>query len=513
MFYIWGSFIPWYQERMGLAKKPAEEASLLKTILHESNTEVFAIDAESLRIDQANPAALSNLQYTLRELRQLTPMVFLHGDHEARFKALCGLLQSGKKRRVSLDTSFRRKDGSSYPVEMRLFLSIHKSKPHFIAIANDVSAREASRRALAYSESDLRAIVSNIPGMAYQVFRKHDGGTSLRYVSEQSSMLLGIKAKTLRAKPDLFFDLILPEDRPSYLATLAKTGGSHMTFNWEGRIWVEAWKDVKWVNIRVSQREVPEGIMWDGIMLNVTRSKQYEEEIKRSRAQLSALASHVESVKEQERLNIAREIHDDLGGNLTAVKIGLSWLARHTPPGQSELREKAEYLDSVIDQTLDAAHRIASNMRPAIVDFGIVSAIEWQLKRFTLNLDIPFEFSSTHRQIPLDSDASIAVFRIVQEALTNIAKHARASRVGVRLEKLKDELHLEIVDDGVGPLAVRSRNHKKSFGILGMTERAAALGGKLDVSAAPGSGTVVSLQLPLAIPTPYVAHKHEKKTK
>jgi signal transduction histidine kinase len=253
--------------------------------------------------------------------------------------------------------------------------------------------------------------------------------------------------------------------------------------------------------------------MWDGIMLNVTRSKQNEEEIKRSRAQLSALASHVESVKEQERLNIAREIHDDLGGNLTAVKIGLSWLARHMPQGQSELREKAEYLDSVIDQTLDAAHRIASNMRPAIVDFGIVSAIEWQLKRFTLNLDIPFEFSSTHKQIPLDSDASIAVFRIVQEALTNIAKHARASRVGVRLEKLKDELHLEIVDDGVGPLPVRSRNHKKSFGILGMTERAAALGGKLNVSAAPGSGTVVSLQLPLAIPTPYVAHKHEKNPK
>lgn len=220
------------------------------------------------------------------------------------------------------------------------------------------------------------------------------------------------------------------------------------------------------------------------------------EESKRFSARLSALTEQLESVKEQERLVIAREIHDALGGNLTAVKMGLSWLAHHLPPNHADLREKTEYLDSVIDQTLDAAHRISSNIRPEIIDFGIIPAIEWQLKRFTQNFTIPATFTSSHKKIQLDSDTSIAVFRIVQEALTNIARHARASNVIVRLKKDKDALQLDMVDDGIGPLPADSIDQKKSFGILGMTERATALGGTLSVLVAPGGGTCVSLQFP-----------------
>jgi PAS domain S-box-containing protein len=361
--------------------KKTEEATLLQTILHESNTEVFSIDAESLRIYKANPAALANLQYTLKELRQLGSRDFLHGEDEVAFLVQSVLLQRGEKKRAKLNTFFHRKDGTSYPVEMRLFLSAHKDKPLIIAIANnDAGVREASRIALSHSESGLA------------------------------------------------------------------------------------------------------------------------EESKRSREQLSALAANVESVKEQERLAIAREIHDALGGNLTAVKMGLSWLAHHLPPNHADLLEKTEYLDSVIDQTLDAAHRISSNIRPEIIDFGIIPAIKWKLKRFTLNFTIPATFTSSHKKVQLDSDTSIAVFRIVQEALTNIARHARASKVIVRLKKDKDAFQLDIIDNGIGPLPADSIDQKKSFGILGMTERATALGGTLSVLVAPGGGTCVSLQLPSSPP-------------
>jgi two-component system sensor histidine kinase UhpB len=363
--------------------------------------------------------------------------------------------------------------------------------------ATDVSQRKATRQALAHSESDLRAIVSSIPGMAYQVLRRRDGTTSLPYVSEQSAQLLGIKAAALRANPERFFKLIMEEDKANYLARLAEAGGVHMSFNWEGRIWMKAWKDVKWVNIRVSQRETPEGLIWDAIMLNVTHSKLAEAEIRHSRAQLSALAAHVESVKEQERLHLAREVHDDLGGNLTAIKIGLSWLKRHLPPDEASLIKRTAYLDSVVDQTIEATHRIASSLRPNVLDFGIVSAIEWQLQRYRQNTDIAYELNVPDEDIPLSPDGAITVFRIVQEALTNVTKHAHAKRVKVALALNQNDLLVTITDNGQGFHPEQGKNGKPGFGLLGMAERAAALGGELTVQPAKRRGTQVSLRIPL----------------
>jgi signal transduction histidine kinase len=265
---------------------------------------------------------------------------------------------------------------------------------------------------------------------------------------------------------------------------------------------MEAWKDVKWVNIRVDRRETQAGLIWDGIMLNVTHSKQAEAEIRRSRAQLSALAAHVESVKEQERLNLAREVHDDLGGNLTAVKIGLSWLKRHLPPGEADLIKRTAYLDNVVDQTIEATHRIASSLRPPVLDFGIVSAIDWQLKRFGQNTDIACELSAPDTTIPLGAEADITVFRIVQEALTNVAKHARAKRVRVTLALQQGELCVSVTDNGQGIQPEHSPNNGHGFGLLGMRERAAALGGELSVQPAKRRGTQVSLRIPLPPPTP-----------
>ncbi|OJW57974.1 MAG: sensor protein [Thiobacillus sp. 65-1059] len=490
---------------MGSPRQATDEGALLKAILQESATELMVFDADTLQIVQANPSAAHNLQYPLKSLQKLTPLDVLAPEDTQTFHTLLALLKSGKKRRIALNAHCRRRDGSRYPVEARLSCATHRGQPVFICIADDISQREATRQALAHSASDLRAIVAHIPGMAYQVLRKHDGTTSLRYVSEQSAQLLGIKAPALRAHPERFAGLILEEDKADYLARLAAAGGSHMTFNWEGRIWMEAWKDVKWVNLRVSRREAPDGLIWDGIMLNVTHSKQAEAEIRRSRAQLSALAAHVEAVKEQERLHLAREVHDDLGGNLTAIKIGLSWLKRHLPPGEAGLIERTAYLDNVVDQTIEATHRIASNLRPAMLDFGIVSAIGWQLQRFGRNTDIAHELSAPDTAIPLDPELAIAVFRIVQEALTNVAKHARASKVKVSLVRDRDGLRVSVTDDGQGIQPRRGKSGQHGFGILGMRERAAALGGELSVQPARRRGTQVSLRIPLPAAPPATA--------
>lgn len=479
------------------SSKAADDGALLKAILQESVSEVLVFDAESLLIVQANPAAVGNLQYGLKALQKQTPLDCLAPEDAPAFHTLLALLGSGKKRRTALNAHCRRRDGTRYPVEARLFYSPDHDRPVFIWIASDVSLREATREALAHSESDMRAIVAHIPGMAFQVFRKDGEAPILRYVSEQSAQLLGVKAPALRADPECFARLILEEDRSHYLAQLANAGGGHLSFNWEGRLWMKAWKDVKWVTVRVSQRKVTDGTVWDGIVLNVTHSKEAEAEIRRSRAQLSALAAHVESVKEQERLYLAREVHDDLGGNLTTIKIGLAWLLRQVPPEQTVLHERMTYLDNLVDQTFEAAHRIASNLRPAALDFGIVPALDWQLQRFGRNTDIAYEFEAPDTPLPLDPDAATAVFRIVQEALTNVAKHARATRVKLQLVRERDSLRVTLTDNGRGLPRDLAGGAHPTFGLLGMTERAATLGGELVVRPARGQGTEVSLRVPL----------------
>lgn len=477
------------------AFKPADPAALLRAVLRETESEALVFDAATLRILSANAAAARNLGHTQARLRGMRLDDCLAAPDAA---ALAGHLTqdaAGARRRAVLRAHCRRRDGSLYPVEARI-VPAGDAGQH-LWIARDLAGREAARRAMTQSPPDLRAVAAHIPGMAYQVLRKPDGGTTLRYVSAQSARLLGIKAASLRARPERFFDLILDEDKPDYLARLAAAGGVPMSFNWEGRIWLKAWHDVKWVNLRVSRRDTPEGAIWDGIMLNVTHSREAEAEIRRSRAQLAALAAHVETAKEQERLNLAREVHDDLGGNLAAIKIGLSWLLRKLPEDQAALIERTAYLDNVVDQTIEATHRIAASLRPPVLDFGIVSAIEWQIERFGHTTGIACALDAPDAPIPLDADAAIAVFRIVQEALTNVAKHAQASRVKVSLALDDGALAVRVADNGRGIGAKPPRNGG-GFGVLGMTERAAALGGELVVEAAPRRGTQVRLRVPLA---------------
>jgi PAS domain S-box-containing protein len=486
-----------------VSSKAADQGALLKAILQESATEVLVFDADTLRIVQANPSAAHNLQYGPKAMQKLSPLDILAPEDGRAFSRALGLLKNGERSRTLLNVHYCRRDGTRYPAKARLLYSGNHDKPVFICIANDVSQREAARQAL--SESDLRAIVAHIPGMAFQIVRRHDSPPVMRYASEQSAQLLGIDATALCARPERFFKLIVEEDKAGYLARLDEAGGGHMSFNWEGRIWMKAWEDVKWVSIRVGQRRVAGNPVWDGIMLNVTHSKQAEAEIRQSREQLSALASHVEKVKEQERVHLAREVHDDLGGNLTAIKIVLAWLKENLPPDANRLIQRTDYLDKVVDQTFDAAHRIASNLRPAALDLGIVPAIKWQLQRFARNTNIAYRFSATDEPIPLDPDAAIAVFRIVQEALTNVAKHARATRVRLKLVRNPDSLLVTLADNGHGIQAVRGGEGRHSFGILGMTERAAALGGEFSVRPGRRRGTQVSLRIPLSAAAPGAA--------
>jgi PAS domain S-box-containing protein len=216
-------------------------------------------------------------------------------------------------------------------------------------------------------------------------------------------------------------------------------------------------------------------------------------------AQSVEWSAHMETVKEKERTRIAREIHDDLGGNLTGIKMALASLVHRLPGEDRALIEKAGYVDSLVDRTLEAVHRIAGDLCPAILDLGLGAAIDWQAKEFEKQSGISCVFSSNKTEIDLHPDQATALFRVFQEALTNVGKHAQASHVSVRLVHARHSIELEITDNGLG-IATSDRLKPKSFGIRGMVERVHALGGNLLIGAAPQGGTVVEITVPLADP-------------
>jgi len=361
----------------------------------------------------------------------------------------------------------------------------------------DLGARPTLAATDLRSEVLLQQILSHVPGLVYQFRADCDGGISFPFLSQACLALLGLTEPQLRANPTQFFALIMPEDRPSYLAAMAASAAQLSIWNWEGRIRIQEWRDIKWINLRATPQQLADGsTQWEGIMTNITQSRLQAAELEGSRARLAELSAHVETVKEQERMRIAREIHDDLGGNLTAIKMALALLARRLAPGDTVLIERAGYIDTLVDRSIDAVRRIADDLRPALLDFGLMAAIDWRVKEFDGQMGIRCAFSSNRQNIDLDPDQAAALFRIFEEALTNIGKHAAASRVTVRLVRTERSVLLEIADDGRG-IATADRYKPKSFGIRGMDERALALGGTLSIRPARGGGSVVAVKIPL----------------
>jgi two-component system, NarL family, sensor histidine kinase UhpB len=337
------------------------------------------------------------------------------------------------------------------------------------------------------------------PGLVYRFVLHADGTMAYPYLSDGCTALLGVAASELQRDPECFVRLILADDRKGWHEAMAASKATLAAWNWEGRVCARGWNDVKWISLRATPLPLDAGaVQWDGIMTNITASKLEQEETRRSRARLAELTNHIEQVKEQERARIAREIHDDLGGNLTAIKMALAMLAARLPD-DPVLRDKADYLDALVDRTIEAVHRISLDLRPSTLDLGLVAALEWQAREFERQMGIACVFRSADKEIELDPDQAAALFRIVQEALTNIAKHAGATRVTVSLRRQRQHLTLSICDNGRG-ITPADRLKPQSFGLRGMSERARALGGTLGLSQAPGGGTMVVVKIRLAAP-------------
>jgi signal transduction histidine kinase len=220
-----------------------------------------------------------------------------------------------------------------------------------------------------------------------------------------------------------------------------------------------------------------------------------DRELALSRQRLSELAQHLQTSVEQERAAISREIHDDVGGSLTALKFDLAWIERRSEDPQ--LRQRVQSALETVTHAIEASQRIMHNLRPAILEQGLVAALQWMTGRFERRTGIATTFRTSHDSLPaLPAGVALTAYRTAQEALTNIDKHAQARRVSVDLSLAHGVLSLEVADDGRG-LAEGALAKARSFGLRGLHERAGTVGGWIDLSSSP-AGTTLILSVPLA---------------
>ncbi len=229
----------------------------------------------------------------------------------------------------------------------------------------------------------------------------------------------------------------------------------------------------------------------------LTERKRTEEDLRTSHEQLRELSVHLQSAIEEERRQIAREIHDELGQELSLLQLELGLVENTLSKSQRALRKKIRSMSKLIDSIIQSVQRISSNLRPALLDnLGIAAAVEWQAKEFQRRTKIECTARIDSPEIILNQERSTALFRILQETLTNVARHSKASKVQIELKMNAGAVELTVRDNGIG-ISAQNVTNPRSFGLIGMRERIRQVGGEIDFSGKRGKGTLVTVTVPV----------------
>ncbi|UCG55147.1 MAG: PAS domain S-box protein [Dehalococcoidia bacterium] len=366
-----------------------------------------------------------------------------------------------------------------------------------VVIIRNITRQKQLIKQIKESEERYRALVDlgGKVGEAVVMMQDSDKVEGVQtFVSDEWSRITGYSKEELLGMS--FFDLLIPKDRRASLDRhRKKINGMNIPDHFQMSI-------IRKDGIKVPIELTSAFSMYQGKRANVayisdiTERKQVEKELKVSREQLRGLAGYLESVREEERCKIARNIHDELGQTLAGLKIDLSWLSKGLSKEQKSLFEKTRSMSKVVDTTIQMVKKIAVELRPGVLDdLGISAAIEWQVGEFEKLTKIESEFSSNPRDIILDQERSIVIFRIFQEILTNIIRHANATKVKVSLKEKGGSIILKVCDNGKG-ISKKQIADPKSFGLIGMRERVRPWKGNIGISSGPSEGTTLEVSIP-----------------
>jgi len=374
------------------------------------------------------------------------------------------------------------------------FLTLPDDNRITLSIVKEISERKKSEIEIRESESKYKMLFNNANDAVFvtQLSKEKSYGDFIE-VNEIACTRLGYtKEEFLQLSPSAIVSQKNINDFNLNTERLLKEG--HVIYDLVHRA-----KDKKLIPVEINSHlfiynEKPTIL---SIARDITERKQAEEKLRRTSKLLRELATHLQSVREEERTMIAQEIHDELGQVLTALKIQVSLLANKLNNDQEPLKKKINSLLDMIDASVESVQKISSKLRPGILDeLGLIAAIEWQTEEFEKLTNIKCSLVLPKEEVILEKDKSTAIFRIFQEALTNIARHSQSNKAQISLLNHQSIIYLEIQDNGKGISQDQIKDFK-SLGIHGMKERAMVFGGQVNIEGIAGKGTIVKVEIPI----------------
>ena len=388
-----------------------------------------------------------------------------------------------------------RANGEEFPIEASISVHAEGGARIFTVILRDVTERVRADEMLARSEARLRGILDSAMDAIITV----DESQHIVLFNDAAERVFGATRAEAVGAPLTRF---IPERfRAAHAGHVRRFGETQVSSRRMGELrivtGVRANGEEFPIDASISQTSEGGRRFFTVILRDVTERVRAEQALRQSREEIRSLALAASTVREQEKSRIARELHDELGQALTALKFDVGWLRDKTAASAPEVSEKLAAMQGVIDGTVAATRRISADLRPLMLDdLGLTAAAEWLVQNFGARTGIETSLA-LEGDLELHDPHATAVFRVLQESLTNVSRHARATKVDIVIERAGGEVRLRVRDNGRGfsPAEPRRPN---SFGLLGLRERATLLGGDVAIESVRGSGTTVDMRLPLA---------------
>lgn len=472
------------------ARKKAEEAIKLseekyRTLVEQASDAIFIADSEG-RFVTVNTSACRLSQHSEEELLRMSVYDFAITEDLQKNSFHFEMLKQGKT--VVTERVMKRKDHSTLLIEVNAKLL---TDGRLLAFVRDISDRKKAEQALKESENHLRTILQTEPECIklLTINGELEDMNPAGLAMLEADNIEQVKGKTI-------LNIINKPYRKAFqnlTENVFKGKSGTLEFEITGLKGTARWLSTNAVPMKDAEGKI---LSLLAVTRDVTDRKKAEEEIKKTTEELRQLTAHLQKIREEERKRIGREIHDELGQQLTAIKMDVAWIDKKTPPGTTVLKDKLKNIITLLDGSNKSIRRILSELRPGILDdYGLLEALEWINRQFTNNTGIPVEFTTVETGIKLPDEVSTCIFRIYQEAFTNITRYAGAKKVVTSLNINDNTIEVIITDDGIGfdPSLIR---HRKSFGILGMKERILSLEGNFELDTSPGKGTKITIRVP-----------------
>lgn len=472
-----------------------ESEERLELILEATNDAVWDWDLPSGR------TLFSSRYYTMLEYE---PYEFpqtadswrslIHPEDRERAENTLSDHFEGRTEGYSNEFRMRTKSGGWRCILSRGMVTVRNSKGHpvrMIGTHTDLTESYEAEAALKESEERFRSLIEHAP-VAIGVAR--EGKTV--YGNEALFRLFGVTNR-LEVIGRSLTERVAPQDKEQVAErAMRRSHGEPAEDDFEMLAMRQDGGQFP-CRVAVSMLALSDGPANLAFFFDLTAQKESEKRLEDSRGKMRSLAIHLLHAREEERKNVAREIHDELGQILTALKMDLQWIEKRLAPRTPLIMEKINGVVGLADQTIQMVHRISSELRPGMLDdLGLAAAVEWLGGDFSRRNGIPCRVDITALESRIGGNSSTALFRIIQEALTNVARHAHASHASVELWEAEGALTVRVQDDGTG-VTEEQATSPQSFGLIGIRERAEGLGGEISIAGRPGKGTTLTVTIPL----------------